>query len=151
MLRKIETMNAPDLEPLEDPGKASGFQSPADDYKQDRLNIIGRLIHDPTNTYYFEADSDAMHLFGIKKGTLLVVDRSVIPAGGMLVIAWQEGSWMVRQLITHLRKRFLTTGEEDDVPIEICGESGVMIWGVVTWSCCPQMEMKKYVRAGRLQ
>lgn len=148
MLRKLELSNASDLEPLEDPGKASGFQSPADDYKQERLHIISRIIRDPTNTYYFEADSDAMHLFGIKKGTLLVVDRSVIPRGGMLVIAWQEGRWLVRQLVTHLRKNYLITGEEHEQPSEINEETGILIWGVVTWSCFPQMEMRKYVRAG---
>lgn len=68
MLRITETAEMTALEPLEDPGKVSGFQSPADDYRKDHLNIMERLITDPVNTYYFEADSDEMELFGIKKG-----------------------------------------------------------------------------------
>ena len=146
MLRLLPSTRDTDLEPIEDPGHVSGFQSPAANYTQDRLHILQRLITDPLNTYYFEAASDEMDLFGIKKGTLLVVDRSKDPSGGMVVIAWHNVEWLVRQLITHPKKKYLTTGKEEDPMVEIKENEGILIWGVVTWSCCPQMEVKKYVR-----
>src|SRR5690606_6295880 len=132
MLRITETAEITDLEPLEDPGKVSGFQSPADDYREDRLNIMERLIADPVNTYYFEADSDEMELFGIKKGTVLIIDRSLLPAGGRLVLVWNEGKWMVRQLITLQERWLLTTGRENEPPIPFNEKKGMLIWGMVT-------------------
>ena len=147
MLRQNKPSRDTQLEPIKDAGQVSGFQSPAADYTQDRLNILQRLITDPLNTFYFEAESDEMEQFGIKKGTLLVVDRSKKPIGGMIVIAWQDGEWLVRQLITHVKRRYLTTGKEEDPVMEIEEPDGIIIWGVVTWSCCPQLELKKYVRS----
>jgi DNA polymerase V len=146
MLRLYKSSRDPNLEPIEDPSQVSGFQSPAADYTQDRLHILQRLVTDPLNTYYFEAASDEMDFFGIKTGTLLVVDRSKNPSGGMIVIAWHNGEWLVRQLVTHVKRKYLTTGKEDDQVVEINATTGILIWGVVTWSCCPQMEVKKYVR-----
>ena len=139
MLRTIETINRPDLAPVADASKVSGFQSPADDYKEDRLNIMKKLVRDPLNTYFFESDSDAMAAFDIRKGTILVVDRTLTPKGGNIVIAWFDGDWLVRQLRDINGTRDLITGVRDETPIGI-SDDGVMIWGVVTWSCSPQIE-----------
>lgn len=140
MLRTIETLNSPDLAPIADPSQVSGFQSPADDYKEDRLNIMEKLVRDPLNTYFFESDSDAMEAFDIRKGTILVVDRTLTPKGGNIVIAWIDGSWLVRQLRDINGTRDLITGMRDEIPLSITSDDGVMIWGVVTWSCSPQIE-----------
>ncbi|WP_411273371.1 S24 family peptidase [Daejeonella sp.] len=140
MLRTIETFNRPDLTPIADPSRVSGFQSPADDYKEQRLNIMEKLVRDPLNTYFFESDSDAMEAFDIREGTILVVDRTLAAKGGNIVIAWIDGTWLVRQLRDINGKRDLITGMRDETPIVIAGDEGIMIWGVVTWSCSPQIE-----------
>ena len=101
MLRTIETLNRPDLAPIADPSQVSGFQSPADDYKEDRLNIMEKLVRDPLNTYFFESDSDAMEAFDIRKGTILVVDRTLTPKGGNIVIAWIDGKGAVFDLLIY--------------------------------------------------
>ena len=119
MLRQLQASRDTDLEPIEDAGQVSGFQSPAADYKEDRLHILQRLVTDPLNPYYFEAASDEMELFGIKKGTLLVVDRSKNPSGGMVVIAWHKGEWLVRQLISHVKRKYLSTPKQETKPVEI--------------------------------
>ena len=140
MLRNIEIADRPDLAPIADPSQVSGFQSPADDYKKDRLNIMEKLVSDPLNTYFFESDSDAMEAFDIRKGTILVVDRTLSPKGGNIVIAWIEGNWLVRQLRDINGAQELITGVRDETPLSISGDEGVFIWGVVTWSCSPQIE-----------
>jgi DNA polymerase V len=146
MLRRIGIPKNENFEPLENPGRVSGFQSPAEDYAIERLNIMNKLVKDPTNTFYFIADDDSMSFYSIRKGSLLVVDRSIIPSNGMRVIIFNEGKWLVRQLVKHGRKVTLTTGAENEELIDIT-ENGALIWGVVTWSCCPQLEVKKHVRA----
>lgn len=140
MLRTIEIQNRPDLALIADPSQVSGFQSPADDNKKDRLNVMEKLVRDPLNTYFFESDSDAMQAFDIRKGTILVVDRSLTPKGGNIVIAWADGNWLVRQLRDINGIRDLITGMRNETPIAITADDGMMIWGVVTWSCSPQIE-----------
>jgi DNA polymerase V len=69
----------------------------------------------------------------------------------MIVVAGYEGKWVCRQLLVHGKKKYLTTAKEHEPVIEVNEQEGILIFGVVTWSCCPQMEVKKYVRTRRLQ
>lgn len=139
MLRDSITFGDTYSKPREDNGYVGGSQIPEAGYREDRSPILQRLVTDPLNTYYFEVASDEMELFGIKHGTVLVVDRSKNPEGGMIVIARQEGEWLVRQLITHIKKKYLTTGKEEDERVQIDSTNEIEIWGVVTWSCSPQL------------
>lgn len=140
MLRTSQTLYRPDLSPIADPSIVSGFQSPAEDYQEERLNIMERLVRDPLNTFFFESESDAMEVFDIRQGTILIVDRSISAKGGNIVIAWMDGNWLVRQLRDVNGVKELITGVRDEMPIVIDPDEGIMIWGVVTWSCSPQVE-----------
>ena len=140
MLRDFITSEVTCSKSPEDQGHVAPSQVPIAGHRDERSRIFQRLVTDPLNTYYFKVASDEMELFGINQGTLLVVDRSVNPEGGMIVIARQNGEWLVRQLITHVKRKYLTTGKEEDAVVEIEGTTGIVIWGVVTWSCCPQLE-----------
>ena len=133
MLRKTKPSRNEELEPLENPGQVTGFSSPAGDYAQDRLHIIQRLVKDPTNTYYFEMDNNDMIQMGINRGALLVVDRSIKPRNGSIIVGYYEGEWLTRMLVSN---QYLSTGPMDRKPIKI-EEDGIMIFGVVTWSCNP--------------
>lgn len=135
----------PDLEPLENPGKTSGFASPAEDYLEGRLNILERLVSDPVNTYYAEASTDELLALGISKGTLFVYDTSISPSHGSLVVLWHDGEWKVRQLLIAGAKHYLSTGKDQEEPERVSGE--LLIRGVVTWSCRPhQLKAKRHVR-----
>ena len=142
MLRDLLTSENTCSKPLEDAWYVRGSQNPEAGYGEDRLRILQRLATDLPNTWYFEVSSDDMELFGIKQGTLLVVDRSINPEGGMIVIARQNGEWLVRQLISHVKQKYLTTGKEEDPIVEIEETTGIIIWGVVIWSCSLQLELK---------
>ena len=140
MLARLLPIRNTESEPVNSPRKGSVFQSP-DDHRQDRLDILHRLVSDPPNTYYFKANSDEMEIFGIKKGSLLIVERSTPPTGGEIVIALNNGEWLVRQFINHVKRKYLTTGRENDKLLEVNKETEIIIWGVVTWCCCPQTEV----------
>jgi len=58
MIRELELPKNELLETLENPGRVSGFISPAEDYKQRRLHIAQKIVKDPTNTFYFESDDN---------------------------------------------------------------------------------------------
>ena len=148
MLRTIETQRNLDLEPLKDAGQVSGFQSPATDYKEERLDLLERIILDPLNTFFMESESDEMNLFMIQKGSILIIDRSVDARGGNIVVVWHEGKFKARQLLEIGKKRYFTTGRENDQSIEIKEE--MMVWGVVTGVYSSLLDYKRNVRARRL-
>lgn len=133
MLRKIIPERDSDLEPLKDPGQVTGFSSPAGDYIQERLHIIQRLVKDPTNTFYFEMENNDMNQVGINKGALLVVDRSIKPRNGSIIVGHYEGEWLTRMLVSN---QYLSKGPMDRKPIKI-EENGILVFGVVTWACNP--------------
>lgn len=146
MLREIEIPRNEEQEPLANAGAVSGFVSPAEDYKERRLNIAQRIVSDPINTFYFEAINDEMKDYGITTGTLLVVDRSKQIRSGMLIICNVDGEWLNRVLVKKDTQTFLHSSK-DKPPIEVTGKN-IEIFGAVTWHCVPQKI--KNVRPSRL-
>ena len=136
-----------ELEPLSNPGKTSGFVSPAEDYMAGQLNILERLVKDPVNTYYAEATTDELIALGISKGTLFVYDTSIKAKHNSLVVVWYLGEWKVRQLYLIGKQVYLGTGKADEEP-ELVHQDELVIRGVVTWSCRPhQNKAQCYVRS----
>jgi len=135
MIRKISPDRDQELEPLTDPGQVTGFSSPAQDYKQDRLHIIEKLVKDPTNTYYFEADNDELVKFGIMRNALLIVDRAITISIGKIVVANHENQWIIRRLEESKGKKYLSAGAIDESRKLVNDQT--IFFGVVTWCCNP--------------
>jgi len=144
MLRKNTPERNIEMDPLEDAGKVTGFSSPATDYSQDRLHIIQKLVKDPTNTFYFEMENNDMAGFGILKGALLVVDRSVRPKNAEIVIANVEGEWVTRKLIVKSSSVHLVSSLVEEEGIDITNGQ-VIIFGTVIWSCNPMAGIVKRI------
>ena len=70
---------------------------------------------------------------GIHHGNILVVDRSLQPKHGDIVVAVIHGELTVKRLHkNHSDKTFLMPENPDFKPIKITEEMEVMVWGVVT-------------------
>ena len=69
---------------------------------------------------------------GINDGDLLVVDRSLEPDHGAIVIAAVDGELTVKRLSLTKGKIFLVAENPDYPPIEVKEGQEMMIWGVVT-------------------
>jgi DNA polymerase V len=76
----------------------AGFPSPADDYVEARIDLNRELIPSPLSTYLMRVRGDAMAGDGIVDGDLLVIDRSLAPRPGRLVVALEAGSFIHRRL-----------------------------------------------------
>jgi DNA polymerase V len=111
---------------------AAGFPSPADDYVEGRLDLNQHLIRHPAATFFVRASGDSMLGAGIHPGDLLVVDRSLEPTHGKVVIAVVDGELTVKRLdIRDGRVRLLA--ENDRYPPIVFAENmDLQIWGVVT-------------------
>jgi len=69
-----------------------GFPSPAEDFEEDGLDLNQILVRNPLATYIYRASGWSMSGAGILDGDLLVVDRSVTPRSGDVVLATWDGN-----------------------------------------------------------
>lgn len=67
-----------------------GFPSPAADYVETRISLDQQLISQPAATYFMRA-SRSHFREGIIQGALLVVDASLSPCDGSLLICAIDG------------------------------------------------------------
>jgi len=117
----------------------AGFPSPADDFIERSLDLNEQLIANPIATFFMRASGHSMTGAGINDGDLLIVDRSITPSHGNIVIAVIDGGLTVKRL-TKLGTRASLTPEPNKLdqgkysPIDIGEETNVTIWGVVAWS-----------------
>lgn len=110
----------------------AGFPSPADDYLDKSLDLHEHLIKHPAATYYCRVSGHSMTGVGIFDGDLLVVDRSVTPQAGSVVIACVDGEMTCKILDPNGRR--LLSSNEDYPPILIRDDASLSIEGVVIHS-----------------
>ena len=76
----------------------AGFPSPAEQYLEPPLDLNELLVRRPAATYFVRVEGDSMSGAGIHDGDLLVVDRSLRPADGDVIIASVDGDFTVKTL-----------------------------------------------------
>src|SRR5829696_3618896 len=90
---------------------ATGFGAAADDYAERGIDLNEQLIRNKPATFFMRVNSDAMRGSGIFKGDVVIVDRSIQPKNGKVIIAILDGEMLIRQLeITGNKKRLLASG-----------------------------------------
>ena len=109
----------------------AGFPSPADDYLEGALDLNEHLIRRPAATFFLRVLGDSMTAAGIHSGDLLIVDRSVHPDDGKIVIAVIDGELAVKRLYRRRGRIRLLAENPRYPPIDINDEQNLHIWGVV--------------------
>ncbi len=77
----------------------AGFPSPADDYLEGTLDLNEHLIRRPAATFFLRVSGDSMTGAGIYPGDILIVDRSLPPADGRIVIAVIAGDGIGKEVV----------------------------------------------------
>lgn len=108
----------------------AGFPSPADDYMERHLDLNEYLIARPAATYFVRVKGEAMEGAGIFNGDLLIVDKSLKPTSGCVVLAVLNGEITVRRLQRNTRGWILFSENSRLNPVFVGDE--LEIWGVVT-------------------
>jgi len=116
--------------PLYDNPVAAGFPSPAADHVEDRLSADNYLVANPTATYFVRVKGDSMIEAGIFDGDVLVVDRSIKPSLGHVVLAEVDGEFTVK----YLGRGQLLPANAAYQPIKFKDGQTVEVIGVVTGS-----------------
>lgn len=118
--------------PLYQSPVVAGFPSPADDGIEDKLDLNELLIRHPSATFFLRVSGSSMINAGIHHNDILIVDRSVAPANGKIVIAALNGELTVKRLHIENQKVRLVAENPDYPAIEINEDMDLHIWGVVT-------------------
>ncbi|WP_233993538.1 LexA family protein [Salinibacter altiplanensis] len=108
----------------------AGFPSPADDYIETSLDLGERLIQNEEATFYVRVSGGSMKGVGIHDGDVLVVDRSVEPTEGDVVIAALGGELTVKRYEVRSGQPYLIPEAEGYDPIPIREGQELVVWGV---------------------
>jgi len=134
-ITRLEKSATPSYLPLFISRVPAGFPSPADDYIEAGLDLNEYLVKHPSATFLARASGDSMTRAGILDGALLVVDKSLTPKDGSIVIAAINGELTCKILdITH---RMLRAANPSYPSIALDEEMDLLIEGVVVHAINP--------------
>lgn len=110
----------------------AGFESPATDYIEERIDLSHQLAPRPLSTFYCRSSGESMIGAHIPPNSLLIVDKSQKPVSGDIVVAYVNGGFTVKFIRYEGGKCFLVPANERFPTVEIREEMQAMIWGKVT-------------------
>lgn len=113
---------------------AAGFPAPADDLIERALDINDLVVKNPASTFFVRVAGDSMEGAGIFTNDVLVVDRSVTPKDGSIVVAAVYGELVVKRLRKQENTHVLHSENETYKPITVSDNDDCFIWGVVVGS-----------------
>ncbi len=111
-----------------------GFPSPADDYLDSPLDFNELLIRNPAATFAVRLASDSMTGAGLFPGDIAIVDRSVEPTNGCIVVALLDGEFTVKRYERRAGGVRLRAENPAFADIEVGEGRAFEVWGVVTRS-----------------
>jgi DNA polymerase V len=115
----------------------AGFPSPAEDYVERALDLNEFLVPHPTATFFARVKGDSMEGVGIHDGDTLVVDRSLSPRDGQIVIALVNNKFTVKRLRRTETGLLLVAENPTYHALAVTPQMGFEMWGVVTYVIHP--------------
>ena len=119
------------------PAIRAGFPSPADDYMHESLDFNRDLIRNPEATFYGRVEGDSMIEAGICDGDIAVIDRSLEPRHGDIVVGYINDEFTIKYLdLSHQQQGYieLRPANPKFSPIRIHADDDFEVWGVVIWT-----------------
>ncbi|TCD54606.1 translesion error-prone DNA polymerase V autoproteolytic subunit [Alloscardovia theropitheci] len=119
----------------------AGFPSVAQDYFSGDFSFDTNVITHPDTSFIVRVSGTSMTNAGIFDGDLAIVDRSLTPQDGDIVIAALDGELTVKRLISNTSGQPVLHAENSQFPdIQLYFDESVTIWGVVIGNYHPQCE-----------
>jgi len=112
---------------------ANGFAAAADDYMERGIDLNEQLILNKPATFFFRMNGDAMMEDGIFSGDVLIVDRSLKPSSGKIIVAVLDGELLVRRIQRNANSVELIAANKKMSSIQLPAfDDRSNVWGVVT-------------------
>lgn len=116
-----------------------GFRLPMLAHEEPELDISEIIVMDPDNTFFMRMGSDAMRGHCILKDHVLVIDRTLTPVPGSIVVFFYEGGFYTREYQPQGERVILKADvPQDTVTIE--NSETWVCWGVVTLTLNPVLQ-----------
>ena len=103
------------------------YQTPYE--KTAAIDLQKLLVQKSDTTFYARVKGDGMMDLGIAGGDVLVIDISVAPVNGDIVVCATEDGFAIRKLLVKDTQLFLSSGEIKFGPVTPGTE--MIVWGVV--------------------
>ncbi len=110
---------------------SAGFPSPAQDYVEQTLDLNQLCIHRPAATFFVRVEGESMIDAGIFADDILVVDRSIKPQHGDIVVAQVDSEFTVKELCLQPTVQLLPRNRAYPA-IQFANDAELQIFGVVT-------------------
>ncbi len=111
---------------------ATGFGAAADDYMERGIDLNEQLIRNKPATFFMRVSGNSMINAGIYDGDIVVVDRSLKPQNGKIVIAVIDGEMLIRRYEKTINSLRLIPDTANLSPIDVSEFMDFKIWGVVS-------------------
>jgi DNA polymerase V len=111
---------------------ATGFGAAADDYMERGIDLNEQLIRNKPATFFMRVSGSSMINAGIYDGDIVIIDRSLKPQNGKIVIAVIDGEMLIRRYEKTINSLRLIPETPKLSPIAISEFMDFKIWGVVS-------------------
>ena len=145
-LQTVNTIQPGCVIPFFDCKVAAGFPSPATDYIEERIDLNKEFIKHPLSTFIIECSGDSMINAFIPPKAKLIIDRSIHPKNGDIVLAVLNGEFTVKFLRKNEVKCWLVPANSKYNDIEITEDMDMQVWGVVTYILSNPNDVKQCMR-----
>ena len=109
----------------------------AEDYLSESLDFNRDLIKHPEATFYAEVDGDSMTGLGINPGDIAVIDKSLEPAHGDIIVSYINEEFNIKQLdLTHQKEGYIELRSYNPKypTFRINEDDHFRVWGVVVYT-----------------
>ncbi len=111
-----------------------GFPTAANENSHEQVSLDSYLVSNPASTVLFRVRGESMTGVGIYDGDLLVVDRSIEPVHGQVVVATINNDMTVKRLYKRAGEVKLQAANPQFQDITFVESDEMSVWGVVTFS-----------------
>ena len=112
----------------------AGFPAAANENSHEQVSLDSYLVSNPASTVLFRVRGESMTGAGIYDGDLLVVDRSIEPVHGQVVVAAINNDMTVKRLYKRAGEVKLQAANPQFQDITFVESDEMSVWGVVTFS-----------------
>jgi DNA polymerase V len=112
----------------------AGFPSPGEELDTSPLDTNQLLVRNPAATFFMRVTGNSMQDTGIYDGDIVVIDKSLHPQEGDIVVAVLNGAYTLKRLRKKGGVVRLQAENKQFADILINEGDELTIWGVVTFT-----------------
>lgn len=111
---------------------AAGIPTPVDTHIDKEIDLNEFLVDHPAATFFAEVNGDSLKNYGIRNKDILIVDTSIEPSDGKIVLASISGELSIKIYRVVNDDIYLESNDNRFLPIKIDGYLEFVLLGVVT-------------------